>query len=174
MTIVISCSDTWQSSYILSRSAPGKAKWMRVSRQMAAENRERIVDTAARLFREKGFNGLDEIMNGAGLTHGGFYGHFGSKEDLAAEAVLRALRRSAERKSRFTRVRTQLEPPDQGGGKNDAGKEVSRQLVVTGGDAAKVLEPAKTAAGSAYARPRIPRRSAPLGRRDLTQFAVRE
>lgn len=139
---------------------------MRVSRQKAAENREPIVDTAARLVREKGFNGVgvDETMNGAGLTHGGCYGHFGSKEDLAAEAVLRALQRSAERQSRFTRVRDS---------ENDAGKEVSRQLVVTGGDAAKVFEPAKHAAGSAYARPRIRMRSAPLGRPDLTQFAVR-
>ena len=139
---------------------------MRVSRQKAAENREPIVDTAARLVREKGFNGVgvDETMNGAGLTHGGFYGHFGSKEDLAAEAVLRALQRSAERQSRFTRVR---------GSKNDACEEVSRQLVVTGGDAAKVLEPAKHAAGSAYARSRIRMRSATLGRPNLTQFAVR-
>ena len=148
---------------------------MRVSRQKAAENRKRIVDTAVRLFREKGFNGggVDETMNGAGLTHGGFYGHFGSKEDLAAEAMLRALHRSAERQSRFTRVRTQLEPPHHSGSKNDAGKEVSRQLLLTVGDAAKVLEPAKHAAGSAYTRPRIRRRSALLGRPDLTQFAVR-
>jgi TetR/AcrR family transcriptional regulator, transcriptional repressor for nem operon len=55
---------------------------MRVSREKAAENRERIVDTASRLFREKGFDGvgLDAIMKDAGLTHGGFYGHFGSKD----------------------------------------------------------------------------------------------
>ncbi len=84
----------------------GKAERMRVSREKAAENRERIVDTAARLFREKGFDGVgvDEIMNGAGLTHGGFYGHFGSKEDLATETVLRALQRSAESQSRFTNL----------------------------------------------------------------------
>jgi len=46
------------------------------------------------LFREKGFDGvgLDAIMKEAGLTHGGFYGHFTSKEDLAAEAVTHALR----------------------------------------------------------------------------------
>ena len=71
---------------------------MRVSREQAAENRERILDTASRLFREKGFDGVgvDAIMSGAGLTHGGFYGHFGSKDDLAAEAVMRALERSAE------------------------------------------------------------------------------
>jgi TetR/AcrR family transcriptional repressor of nem operon len=77
---------------------------MRVSREQAAKNRERIVDTAARLFRENGFDGVgvDAIMSGAGLTHGGFYGHFGSKDDLAAEAVRGALERSAEKQSRYT------------------------------------------------------------------------
>ena len=77
---------------------------MRVSREQAAENRERIVEIASRLFRENGFDGVgvDAIMHGAGLTHGGFYGHFGSKDDLAAEAVTRAAKRSTERQSRFT------------------------------------------------------------------------
>lgn len=76
---------------------------MRVSRQRAAENRERIVDAAARMFREHGFDGVgvDAIMNGAGLTHGGFYGHFESKDDLAAAAVTRALERSVEKQSRY-------------------------------------------------------------------------
>jgi TetR/AcrR family transcriptional regulator, transcriptional repressor for nem operon len=76
---------------------------MRVSREKAAENRERIVDAASRLFREKGFDGagVDAIMHAAGLTHGGFYGHFGSKDDLAAEAVTRAFGRSAEELSRY-------------------------------------------------------------------------
>jgi TetR/AcrR family transcriptional repressor of nem operon len=75
---------------------------MRVSREKAAENRERIVETASRLFRQKGVDGvgIDAIMSGAGLTHGGFYGHFGSKDDLLAEAVTRALERSAEKLSR--------------------------------------------------------------------------
>src|ERR1700719_3867995 len=92
----------WYSSYILSRAK--KEAQMRVSRDRAAENRERIVDTASRLFREKGFDGvgLDAIMKGAGLTHGGFYGHFASKDDLAAEAVTRALDRSMEKQRRFT------------------------------------------------------------------------
>ena len=77
---------------------------MRVSREKATENRERIVETAARLFRENGFDGvgIDAIMKEAGLTHGGFYGHFASKDDLAAEAVARALERSAEHESRFS------------------------------------------------------------------------
>ena len=72
---------------------------MRVTREKAAENRQRIVDTAARLFRDRGFDGIgvDAIMKGAGLTHGGFYGHFVSKDALAAEAVTRALDRNAAR-----------------------------------------------------------------------------
>jgi TetR/AcrR family transcriptional repressor of nem operon len=80
---------------------------MRVSREQAAENRKRIVDTAARMFREKGFDGVGvaAIMKGAGLTHGGFYGHFRSKNDLAAEAVAGAIERSSERQSRFTDLR---------------------------------------------------------------------
>ena len=69
---------------------------MRVSREKFAETRDRILDTAARLFREKGFDGigLGDIMKAAGLTHGGFYGHFGSKEDLQAQALSLALARS--------------------------------------------------------------------------------
>jgi TetR/AcrR family transcriptional regulator, transcriptional repressor for nem operon len=70
---------------------------MRVTRAKAAENREKVVATAARLFREKGFDGvgLDAIMAEAGLTHGGFYRQFGSKEGLAAEALGRAFAGSA-------------------------------------------------------------------------------
>lgn len=71
---------------------------MRVSRAQADENRERIIETAARLFREKGFDGigLNDLMQAAGLTRGGFYGHFESKQDLAAMACKRALEANAE------------------------------------------------------------------------------
>ena len=66
---------------------------MRVSREQAAENREKILSTATRLFREKGFDGIGiaDLMKEAGLTHGGFYGHFSSKEDLMAQACERAV-----------------------------------------------------------------------------------
>ena len=79
---------------------------MRVTREKAAENRARIVETASRLFRERGFDGvgLDAIMNEVGLTHGGFYGHFTSKEDLAAEAVAHALEESAELQRGYTNI----------------------------------------------------------------------
>ena len=70
---------------------------MRVSRAQADENRERIIETAAELFREKGFDGigLNDLMQAAGLTRGGFYGHFESKHDLAAQACRRALEANA-------------------------------------------------------------------------------
>lgn len=62
---------------------------MKVSRQKMAENRERILTEACRLFQQKGFDGVTvaEVMRAAGLTHGGFYGHFRSKEDLIAEML---------------------------------------------------------------------------------------
>jgi TetR/AcrR family transcriptional repressor of nem operon len=70
---------------------------MRVSRQKAAENRERIIDAAGALFRKKGFDGIGvaDIMKAAQLTHGGFYGHFASKDDLVSQASQRAMARAA-------------------------------------------------------------------------------
>lgn len=65
---------------------------MKVSKAQAARNREGIVDAAARLYRERGLDGVGvaEITRDAGLTHGGLYRHFESKEALAREACLRA------------------------------------------------------------------------------------
>jgi TetR/AcrR family transcriptional repressor of nem operon len=64
----------------------------RVSQAQAQQNRERIVATAARLFRERGVSGVSvaDVMAEAGLTHGGFYKHFASKDALVAEAVTQA------------------------------------------------------------------------------------
>ena len=64
----------------------------RVSRKQADLNREIIVEAATRLFRERGLHGISvvDVMGAAGLTHGGFYGHFESKEALAQEASGRA------------------------------------------------------------------------------------
>jgi TetR/AcrR family transcriptional repressor of nem operon len=72
---------------------------MRVTKQRAAENRERVIEEAAKLFREKGFDGVGvaELMAAAGLTHGGFYNHFGSKDDVEAAALARVFERSVER-----------------------------------------------------------------------------
>jgi TetR/AcrR family transcriptional regulator, transcriptional repressor for nem operon len=70
---------------------------MRVSRAKAAEHRERIIDAAGALFRAKGFGGIGvaDIMKAADLTHGGFYGHFASKDDLVAQASRRTMARAA-------------------------------------------------------------------------------
>jgi TetR/AcrR family transcriptional repressor of nem operon len=66
---------------------------MRLTKAQRAENHDRIVRVAARLFREKGLDGvgIDEIMAEAGLTHGAFYGHFPSKTALIGEASAYAL-----------------------------------------------------------------------------------
>lgn len=60
------------------------------------ETRQKIVDAAARLFRERGANSasLPEIMQEAGLTVGGFYRHFESKEDLFAAALEASMRQT--------------------------------------------------------------------------------
>jgi len=72
---------------------------MRVSRAQATENRLKVIDVASQLFREHGFDGigLNDLMKGAGLTQGGFYKQFESKEDLAAKACARAMEHASER-----------------------------------------------------------------------------
>ncbi|MDP1617969.1 TetR/AcrR family transcriptional regulator [Phenylobacterium sp.] len=62
---------------------------MKVSREQMQANRLRILDAAGRLFRERGFASVSvaEVMQAAGLTHGGFYGHFASKDDLIAQTL---------------------------------------------------------------------------------------
>lgn len=62
---------------------------MKVSREQMAQNRKRILSEAGRLFRAKGFDAVSvaEVMKAAGMTHGGFYGHFRSKDDLIAHVI---------------------------------------------------------------------------------------
>ena len=62
---------------------------MRYPVEETAAKHERIVKQASRLFRERGFQNVSvgEVMKAAGLTHGAFYAHFGSKEELQAAAV---------------------------------------------------------------------------------------
>lgn len=66
---------------------------MRKSKQEAAQTRERIVTAAAEEFRQHGIvaTGLSDLMSAAGLTHGGFYRHFESKDQLVTEASAAAL-----------------------------------------------------------------------------------
>jgi len=65
---------------------------LKVSKEKAEENRQRVIDTAATLLRERGIDGIGiaDLMDAAGLTHGGFYRQFKSKDDLVAQAVQRA------------------------------------------------------------------------------------
>ncbi|RDI99389.1 TetR/AcrR family transcriptional regulator [Dyella solisilvae] len=78
---------------------------MRYASHHKQATRERIVEAAARRFREKGFDasGVQGLMEAAGLTHGAFFNHFASKEDLVAEATSAAL------DQRVNGVRKQLE-----------------------------------------------------------------
>ena len=72
---------------------------MRVSREQAEKNRANVVHVAGRMFRQRGFDGVGiaEIMKASGLTHGGFYGQFASKEQLVAEASGTAMSRTLRR-----------------------------------------------------------------------------
>jgi TetR/AcrR family transcriptional repressor of nem operon len=71
----------------------------RASREQMALHRQAIEDTASRLFRERGFNNvsIQDIMKAVGLTHGGFYNHFESKDELVAIAYKNAFDKSQER-----------------------------------------------------------------------------
>lgn len=97
--------------------------------QRRAETRQRILDAAGDLFREHGIDGvgLDAVMKRAGLTHGGFYLHFPSKEALAAE-VARSLLEGAA-----TRWRNLSESED---------PAVALETIVT-----QYLDPARVASG---------------------------
>ena len=71
---------------------------MRKSREEAAHTRKRIVTAAATEFRKNGIvaTGLNELMKAAGLTHGGFYKHFESKDQLVTEACAEAVEKIIE------------------------------------------------------------------------------
>lgn len=62
---------------------------MRVSREQVAINRQKILGAASRLFRERGYDAVTvaDVMSAAGLTHGGFYGYFKSKDELIAQTL---------------------------------------------------------------------------------------
>jgi TetR/AcrR family transcriptional repressor of nem operon len=86
---------------------------MRYPVEETAAKHERIVKEASRLFRERGFGNVSvgEVMKAAGLTHGAFYAHFGSKEELQAAAVaygqkvsLRRVQSSKRKKSKGSYV----------------------------------------------------------------------
>lgn len=82
---------------------------VRNSRRRKEATHERIVDAAARAIRRSGYGGtgVADIMKDAGLTHGGFYAHFASREAMLAEAADRA---AAEGLAVLTRVASAAPP----------------------------------------------------------------
>jgi TetR/AcrR family transcriptional repressor of nem operon len=74
-------------------------KMPRASREQTENHRQAITDVSARLMRERGIKSVSvsDLMGAAGLTHGGFYGHFDSKDALAAAACARAFEQSVQR-----------------------------------------------------------------------------
>jgi TetR/AcrR family transcriptional regulator, transcriptional repressor for nem operon len=84
---------------------------MRYSREHKLETHARIVKRASVRLREKGAHGIGvaDLMKDAGLTHGGFYAHFDSREALVIEAFAHAMDRSSER----WRKLAEQTPPDQ-------------------------------------------------------------
>jgi len=83
---------------------------MRYSKEHKQETHAKIVKKAAVLLREKGAHGIGvaDLMKEAGLTHGGFYAHFESREALVIEAFAYAMDRSTER---WRKIAEQT-PPD--------------------------------------------------------------
>lgn len=78
---------------IISQARDFSASVMRITKKQSDDNKARVIASAARLFREKGFAGVGvaDVMRNAGMTHGGFYNHFESKDELEAEACGKAL-----------------------------------------------------------------------------------
>jgi TetR/AcrR family transcriptional regulator, transcriptional repressor for nem operon len=72
---------------------------MRYSKEHKAETHAKIVKHASSQLREKGARGIGvaDLMKEAGLTHGGFYAHFKSREDLVIEAISHAMDQSTGR-----------------------------------------------------------------------------
>jgi TetR/AcrR family transcriptional repressor of nem operon len=86
MTVTIDCLGMLGR---LITSAGREFPLPRVSQQQKELNRKRIVTAASQGFKARGIDGMgiDELMKSAGMTHGGFYNHFASKEDLALEVL---------------------------------------------------------------------------------------
>jgi TetR/AcrR family transcriptional repressor of nem operon len=72
---------------------------MKYPAEQKAETHEKLVNTAAQSFRQHGSQGegIASLMRNLGLTHGGFYRHFESKEDLYIQAVTRAFQQAGDR-----------------------------------------------------------------------------
>lgn len=112
---------------------------MKVTKAQAQANRARVVETASTLFRERGYDGVGvaDLMAAAGLTHGGFYKHFGSKADLMAESAACGIAQTAAQTagmdpSKFARLYLSREHRD--------ARATGCTMAALGGDAARQPE----------------------------------
>ncbi|MGW3071313.1 MULTISPECIES: TetR/AcrR family transcriptional regulator [unclassified Kitasatospora] len=127
----------------------------RVSRAEAQQHRQQVIDHTSRLIREKGADGVSvpQAMAAAGLTHGGFYRHFSSKDDLVVQALQAAF---TERREAMDRV-SEAAPSDRAGRSEFLTRYLSdlHRDTPAGGCAAAAL-----AADAARAEPGAPIRTA--------------
>lgn len=82
---------------------------MKVSKAQSEANRQAVIDAAGKSFREHGLYGVavTELMQAAGLTHGGFYKKFGSRDELVRQALEQALTASRQKlTNRIARAKT--------------------------------------------------------------------
>ena len=86
---------------------------MRVDQTTLAAHKAALLEAAGRLFRARGLNGVTvaDVSRAAGLTHGAFYGHYGSKAAVAAESCRHCLRQAAAK----WRARAEAAPDDPAG-----------------------------------------------------------
>jgi TetR/AcrR family transcriptional regulator, transcriptional repressor for nem operon len=89
-------------------------KSMRVSREQVAINRQQILEAASRLFRERGYDAVTvaDVMSAAGLTHGGFYGYFKSKDELIAQTLAHVFEQGKTGESDLTRYAARYLSPE--------------------------------------------------------------
>lgn len=101
---------------------------MKVTRAQAQRNRETVVNTAAGMFRKYGVAGVGiaDVMRESGLTHGGFYGQFSSKEALAGESCARAL---AQNKAQWEGIQREHEARH-GGDAGEGWHEPARRAMI--------------------------------------------
>ena len=145
---------------------------MKVTKAQALANRARIVETAATLFRERGYDGVGvaDLMAAAGFTHGGFYKHFGSKTELMAEAAASGLSQALASTedldvAEFFKLYLSREHRD--------ARSAGCTMAALGGDAARQSEDVKAtfAAGIESTLAALGRKGAMLG--DVDQRKVR-
>lgn len=125
-------------------SAAGKTN-MRVSKEKLAENRERILNAAAALIRERGISGVgvDALSDAAGLTHGSIYSQFGSKDRLVAEALRFALAKTADDIERAPDFKSYVSRYLSGGHRDAPGRGCA--LAALGSDMSRSSKPTRGA-----------------------------